>query len=552
MLGVVVLGVVCVVLVSVLLLSTLQDVMLADRKEQLSAATGVLHSEIGLIKGKIDRGELTEAQGKEQLSALIHAARYNGIGYFSVYNLTGIMLAHGTTPAFDGADMMHSQSPPVRASTKAMLELTAGGRSGFVTMLGTKPGNTKVNVVKLYYASSYAPWGLVTVASSELDDIDAAFWQEARQVGVISLVVAAVLAAAGLWIGRSVSGGVNSLDRKMRGLADGDLKVDLSEMARRDEIGTMARSVAFFRDRLVEAERLRADQARAKLDAEAAEKVAFNRMADAFEQQVGTLVKQLSSSSGELKRIAQAMVHTATETNQQASSVATSAEAASAGVQTVAAASEELAASIGEISRQVTDSARMTGETMEEARRTDDIVQVLAESAGRIGQVVELINAIASQTNLLALNATIEAARAGDAGKGFAVVASEVKALAQQTAKATDEIRSQISHMQTATGEAVSAIQGIVGRIEKVSAIAGSIASAVEQQGAATAEIARNVQQTAMSTQEVTATTAGVSQAANGTGTAAAQVLDSADALSGQAEQLTSGVIQFVASIRAV
>jgi len=547
----IVLGVASVVIVSAFSLSALQDSMLADRKQELQAATGVLHSQIALIKGRLDRAEITEPQAQEQLSELIHKTRYNGTAYFGVYNTAGIMLAHGTTPAFDGADMLHHQNPAVRNSTKAMLDLSAGGQSGFVTILGTKSGHTDVNVEKLYYAASYAPWGLVTVSSSELDDIEAAFWQEARRIGLISFGVAVALAAAGLWIGRSVSGGVKDLDNKMRRLAEGDLGIDLSEVVRHDEIGTMARSVAFFRDRLVEAERSRAEQAEGKKQAEAAEKAALNHMADTFERQVGTLAGHLSKSSGELKTIAQTMLHTATETNKQASTVAVAAEAASAGVQTVAAASEQLSASIGEISRQVTESARMTGQTMEEARRTDNIVQVLSGRAAKIGQVVELINAIASQTNLLALNATIEAARAGEAGKGFAVVASEVKALAQQTAKATEEIGAQIDQMQSATGQAVTAIQGIVSSIEKVSEIAGSIASAVEQQGAATAEIARNVQNTAVSTHEVTVNTATVSQAANSTGTAADQVLESAGDLAKQAEQLRSEVIMFASSVRA-
>ena len=217
---------------------------------------------------------------------------------------------------------------------------------------------------------------------------------------------------------------------------------------------------------------------------------------------------------------------------------------------TVAAAAEQLAASISEISRQVGLSSRMSGEAFQEARRTDGIVQDLARGAQRIGNVVELITGIAGQTNLLALNATIEAARAGEAGKGFAVVASEVKNLAHQTAKATEEIGTQIGQIQQATTDAVTAIQGIAKRIEEMSEVATSIASAVEEQGAATAEIARNVQQTAASAQDVSSNIIAVSAAANDTGAAATQVLSSAGTLAQQAEHLTAEVGSFVSGVR--
>ncbi len=285
--------------------------------------------------------------------------------------------------------------------------------------------------------------------------------------------------------------------------------------------------------------------------AAAAQKIAMNQTADAFEAKVGSLVALLSSDATELQTTAQSMSATASQTNQQAATVAGAAEEASAGVQTVAAAAEELTASIHEISRQVAHSARITGRAVDDARRTDTIVRALAAGAQKIGDVVQLITGIAAQTNLLALNATIEAARAGDAGKGFAVVASEVKSLAGQTAKATEEIGAQIRQIQDATDEAVQAISAIGSTIEEVNVIASNIAAAVEEQGAATAEIARNVQQTAASTQDVTAIIAGVSQAANDTGAAAGQVLGASSSLSQQADQLTEAVVSFVAGVRA-
>ena len=278
--------------------------------------------------------------------------------------------------------------------------------------------------------------------------------------------------------------------------------------------------------------------------------IMLNRHADDFERDVSSMVGVISSAATELQATAQSMAATAEETSQQAEAVANAAGQASENVQTVAAATEELTASIHEISRQVNQSTHIAGAAVEEARRTDAMVQGLAEAAGKIGQVVKLINDIASQTNLLALNATIEAARAGDAGKGFAVVAGEVKNLANQTAKATDEISAQIAAVQTATKDAVGAIQGIGGTISKISEIASAIAAAVEEQGAATQEIARNVQQAAMGTGAVTSNIGSVTHAAGETGHAAHEVLSAAGELSRQSERLNSQVNHFLTDVR--
>ncbi|HTW28645.1 MAG TPA: methyl-accepting chemotaxis protein [Acetobacteraceae bacterium] len=349
---------------------------------------------------------------------------------------------------------------------------------------------------------------------------------------------------------RGISTPVRAMTGAMRQLAEHDLSADIPGITRGDEIGGMAAAVQVFKDNMIKADRLAAEQEAER----AAKERRAARLADlvqGFEQQVSGMVGQLSSASTELEATATSMSETADQTNSQATAVAAAAEEASAGVQTVAASAEELTASIGEISRQVAQSSRMTGKAVDEARRTDTIVRALADGAQKIGDVVGLITSIAGQTNLLALNATIEAARAGDAGKGFAVVASEVKGLASQTAKATDEIAGQIGQIQAATREAVMAIEGITTAIEEVNGIATSIASAVEEQGAATAEIARNVQQTSASTQQVTTNIAGVNHAAGGTGTAARQVLQAAGDLSQQAERLTQEVNGFVAGVRA-
>jgi methyl-accepting chemotaxis protein len=366
-------------------------------------------------------------------------------------------------------------------------------------------------------------------------------------IGVAGLLLGVALAAV---IGRGITAPLTAMTAAMMRLAGGDRAIEVPARDRHDEVGDMARAVEVFKQNAIAAHALAAEQEAAR-DARERRAARLSELVRGFEAEVGGMAAQLSSASTELEATAQSMSATAGQTNAQATAVAAAAEEASAGVQTVAAASEELAASIQEIGRQVAQSARMTGQAVATARRTDTIVRALADGAQRIGQVVELITGIAGQTNLLALNATIEAARAGDAGRGFAVVASEVKGLANQTARATEEIAQQITQIQASTTEAVAAIRGISGAIEEVSGIATSIASAVEQQGAATAEIARNVQQTSASTRDVTANISGVSEAAGSTGAAADHVLGAAAALSRQAEQLTREVAGFITGVRA-
>jgi methyl-accepting chemotaxis protein len=372
--------------------------------------------------------------------------------------------------------------------------------------------------------------------------------QIAIYAGIASVVIGVGMAVL---MGRSIATPIQRMTQVMTRLANRDISAEVAGAGRKDEVGAMASAVQVFKDNMIQADQLMAEQERLKGEAALAQKVAMHQTADAFEAKVGGLVAILSSGATELQATAQSMSSTATQTDQRATTVAAAAEEAGTGVQTVAAAAEELSSSIVEISRQVAHSSNITARAVVDAQRTDGIVRALAEGAEKIGHVVGLITNIAGQTNLLALNATIEAARAGDAGKGFAVVASEVKSLANQTATATEQISQQIAQIQAATKEAVEAIQGITGTVEEVSAIAVSIATAVEEQGAATAEIARNVQQTAQAAQDVTVNISGVSQAANDTGAAATQVLGAASDLSKQAEQLTAEVGQFVAGIRA-
>ncbi len=349
---------------------------------------------------------------------------------------------------------------------------------------------------------------------------------------------------------RGVSKPLAAMTDAMRRLAGHDMTVAIPGMGRGDEIGAMASAVAVFRDNMAAADRLTAEGEHAAAEREG--RVA--RVADlvrGFEARVGEMTAVLAAASTELEATASAMSDTAGQTNAQAGEVTAAAAAASVGAQTVAAAAEELSASIHEISRQVAQASSVANKAVERTRDTDATVRQLTDGAERIGHVVSLIADIAGRTNLLALNATIEAARAGDAGKGFAVVASEVKSLANQTAKATDEIGTQIKQVQTATREAVGALRTIAGTIEEMSTITVAIAASVEEQSAATSEIARTVQQTAHATDTVTGSIAAVSRGASNAGVTAAQVLGAASALSRQSSTLNEEVDAFIREVQA-
>jgi len=403
--------------------------------------------------------------------------------------------------------------------------------------------------------SAFAPLQIGNHTWALLAEIDEAEAFEAAddiqlEIIILGLLGLVIIGAAGYMIASSIANPVVAMTGSMGVLANGDLEAEIPSQGRPDEIGEMADAVQVFKDNAIRVKQME-EEAKAQEVRAAEEKTKMmSDMADDFQRSVGGVVQTVSSASTELQSSAQALTATSEQTNSQSIAVAAASDEASTNVQTVASAAEELSSSISEINRQVQQSTDVTASAVEAAEKADNMVQGLATSSNKIGEVVELISDIAEQTNLLALNATIEAARAGESGKGFAVVASEVKNLANQTAKATEEISSQISGIQDATKESVEAIQAITKTIGEISEISSAIAAAIEEQGAATQEIARNVEQAAAGTGEVSANIAGVTQAAGEAGASAGQVLSAASELSQQSELLSSEVDKFMNQVR--
>lgn len=410
----------------------------------------------------------------------------------------------------------------------------------------TLPASSKVDELAIEIVKYAA-----AKAEVEKNQVQSILSSSALASAVVGAIAIVVLIIAGLMGVFAVSRPIGIVVASMKALAGGQTSVAIDGIKRGDEVGDMARATQVFKEGLLEAERLRADHAKAEERAVEQRKQDVANFTASFEKAVGGIIERVSSSSGSLEHAAAALTNTASSTREMSTTVASASEEASASVQSVAAATEEMAATAAEIGRQIEGSSKVAKEAVLQANSTDQSMAKLAMAADKVGSIVTLITAIAEQTNLLALNATIEAARAGDAGRGFAVVASEVKELAAQTASATNEISGHVGEIQSTASTAVAAIKAIMSTIDSMSEITGAIAAAAEEQGNATREISRNVQQAAVGASQVSSGIAEVEKGTTETGAASSQVLTSAKSLSADGQQLKQEVDTFLAMVRA-
>jgi methyl-accepting chemotaxis protein len=527
----------------------MQREMLDARLDQVrSIVDAARNMAIGLQK-QVEAGQLTREAALAEFGRRANTMTYdNGAGYL-----------FGTT--YDGITVL---SPDPRQIGTNRMDLVVNGRmlsrelldgvktkgEVVLTYEYVRPGEEKP-VRKISYATAIPGWNMMLGSGAYLDDLDAKLKPVIWALGLATLVIALISGGIAWLIGRSISQPLGRLGARMRGLADGALDADIPGIERGDEVGAMAATVQIFKDNALRIRGLESIEAETQQRVAAERRAAMDNIANDFERSVKGIVSSVATAAAGMQTTAQSMTATASDASARAATVGAASDSASNNVGTVAAAAEELSSSVAEISRQVTQSSRIAAQAVGDAGRTNATVQVLSTGAEKIGEVVKLIHSIAAQTNLLALNATIEAARAGESGRGFAVVASEVKALANQTAKATEEIATQVAAMQSSTSEAVLSIGGITETIARMSEITTSIATSVEQQGEATREIARNIQSAAAGSSEISAHIGGVTAAAAATGLAASDVLSNARELDNQSGMLRHAVDEFLAKVRA-
>ena len=527
----------------------MQHEMLDARIDQTKAIVEMARNMAASLKKQVDAGELTKQAAIAEFGRRANAMTYDkGAGYLFGTNYDGITVM-SPDPKQVGTNRMDVVTNGRKLSRELMEGVKANGEI-LLTYEYVKPGEEKPTR-KIGYAVAVPGFDMYVGTGAYLDDLGAKLRPIAWLLGLSILGIAIVAGSIAWLIGRSISRPLNQLGARMQALADGSLEAEIPGVGRGDEIGAMAATVQIFKDNAVRIRGLEKAEAETQARAAAERRAAMEGIASDFERSVNGIVRSVSAAAAGMQATAQSMTSTASDASARAATVGAASDSASSNVGTVAAAAEELSSSVTEISRQVTRSSEIANKAVSDAERTNATVQVLSTGAEKIGEVVKLIHSIAAQTNLLALNATIEAARAGESGRGFAVVASEVKALANQTAKATEEISAQVAAMQSSTSDAVAAINGITQTIGQMSEITIGISAAIEEQGAATREIARNIQSVATGSSEISAHIGGVTTAAAATGTAASDVLANARELDNQSGMLRNAVDGFLAKVRA-
>jgi len=527
----------------------IQTEMLNAHIEQLKAVVDTARNMAGGLLKEVEAGRMTKEAALAEFGRRANSMTYDkGNGYLFGTSYAGI-----TILAPDPKQIGQNRMDVVTNGRKLSRELMDGTRSKgefLLTYEYVRPGQEQLSR-KISYAIDLPGFEMYLGSGAYIDDIDERMKPLKWMMGLACLGIAVIAGGIAWLISRSISGPLNQLGKRMQELADGRLDGEIPGVGRGDEVGAMAATVQIFKDNALRIREMEQADAASQQRAAAERRSVMENLANDFERSVNGIVRSVASAAGGMQSTAQSMTATASDATARASTVSAATQSANSNVGTVAAAAEELSSSVAEIARQVNRSSEIAGKAVSDAERTNATVQVLSTGAEKIGEVVKLIHSIAAQTNLLALNATIEAARAGESGKGFAVVASEVKALANQTAKATEEISAQVAAMQTSTSDAVAAINGITETIAQMSEITSSISSSISQQGDATREIARNIQSVAAGSNEISAHIGGVTHAAAATGSAASEVLSNARELDNQSGLLRQAVDGFLAKVRA-
>ncbi|SHG71199.1 methyl-accepting chemotaxis protein [Bradyrhizobium erythrophlei] len=527
----------------------MQREMLNARIDQVRSIVETARNMAGGLQKQVEAGKLTKEAAITEFTNRANTMTFdNGAGYMFGSTMEGVTLI-GPDPKLYGLNRLDVVTNGRGIGREWRDNIAA---KGDYTMFYefNKPGQSVV-LRKVAYAAAIPGWNMYVGTGAYLEDLDAKMKPIEWLLGFAILGIAIISGSIAWMISRSISIPLGQLGARMKALANGELEGDIPGIGRGDEVGAMAATVQIFKDNALRIRGLEKAEAETQERAAAERRAAMESLANDFERSVNGIVRSVSTAAAGMQTTAQSMTATASDASARAATVGSASESASNNVGTVAAAAEELSSSVAEISRQVTRSSEIASKAVGDAERTNATVQVLSTGAEKIGEVVKLIHSIAAQTNLLALNATIEAARAGESGRGFAVVASEVKALANQTAKATEEISAQVAAMQSSTSDAVAAISGITQTIGQMSEITVSISTSIEQQGDATREIARNIQQVAAGSSEISAHIGGVTTAASATGKAATDVLTNARELDNQSGMLRSAVDGFLAKVRA-
>lgn len=505
-----------------------------------------------ILKGVYDAAIAAGTKPEEAMKAagnVLRSSRFDNGNYFHIYDLNGDTLMHPLRKDLEGKNNLDLKDKNGVMIIQEFVRVVKAQQAGFTDYHWKKPGQN-TETLKIAY-NALIPGTQVFVSSGlHADDVDTAVMQEIREMAVFVTPLFLLFCGLAFWVMRNVSGGVKQLTAGVEGIAAGALDTDVQGTDRGDEVGVVARALLGFRDALVAKDAADRSVAMAQ-ERDRARQQAIEAAIRTFEDKVNTAVVTISSTATELEASANELARTAENTTMEASTVAAAATQTNTTFHGLAAAGEELSGTAAEISRILRDATDASAGAVSSVRATDDSAQRLVSAASRIGAIVELIRGLAEQTNLLALNATIEAARAGDAGRGFAVVATEVKELANQTAKATNDISEMVSEIQGAIETTVGSIKDIDQSIALIERATGAIAGSVGEQERATHEIAGNVQQAVSGTDEVTRAITQVSSAANETAAATGQVHSAAGDLSRQAEVMRAEVERFLASVRA-